>query len=70
MTRKQRSANLSEPKRRQADEQEIKDIQNGLPKVIEYWDFVAKEVEELRGSDEDMVKQEMDDLLDKARRLT
>jgi hypothetical protein len=43
---------LSGNKKLKGDEQEIKEIKNGLPKVIEYWD---------------MVKQEMDLLLDKAK---
>jgi hypothetical protein len=41
-----------ELRKRQVDEHEIEQIRDGLPKVIEYWN---------------MVKQEMDELLDKAK---
>jgi hypothetical protein len=55
MTPKRKRESLTGSKKLKGDEQEIREIKNGLPKVIEYWD---------------MVKQEMDDLLDKARQLT
>jgi hypothetical protein len=54
-TKRSGSSLPSEPKKRQVDEHEIEQIKNGLPKVIEYWE---------------MVKQEMDLLLDKTRQLT
>jgi hypothetical protein len=55
MTRKRKRESLTGSEKLKGDEQEIREIQNGLPKVIEYWE---------------MVKQEMDLLLDVARKLT
>lgn len=63
MTKKPSTHTENVPRKpRDERDAEIVEIQNGLPLVLGYWDFVAKEVEELRRSDEEMVAKELEQL--------
>lgn len=48
MTRRPKRESLTGRKKLKGDEREIREIKNGLPKVIEYWAMVGKELLDLK----------------------
>jgi tetrahydromethanopterin S-methyltransferase subunit G len=47
MTRRPKRESLTGSKKRKVDEHEIEQIRDGLPKVIEYWEMVKSEMDQL-----------------------